>query len=76
MVLIVIFLSKIQIFFRKIPKNGFLWILEQIPGHVVSSDRTKFLKKSKYWPSYNIAYYKTINKLNGDEELAKKYGDW
>ncbi|XP_075218660.1 putative phospholipase B-like 2 [Lycorma delicatula] len=61
---------------RKPPKKGLLWILEQVPSCVKAADQTKLLKKNRYWPSYNIPFYKNIFILNGNDELEKKHGKW
>ncbi|XP_075220478.1 putative phospholipase B-like 1 [Lycorma delicatula] len=60
----------------KPPKNGLLWILEQIPGHINAKDQTSLLKKQTYWPSYNIPFYKDVFKLSGYDKLVSKYGKW
>lgn len=54
--------------------DDLLWVLEQIPGHVVSADQTDVLRKQKYWPSYNTPFYPEIFKLSGCQESVDKYG--
>lgn len=41
--------------------QGTLWILEQIPGTIISKDQTEILNKDKYWASYNRPFYSKIN---------------
>lgn len=53
---------------RALPDN-LLWIAEQVPGYVEAADCTHVLRFG-YWPSYNIAYFKTIRDLSGWSELA------
>ena len=40
---------------KTLPKNGLLWILEQLPGHIHMEDMTSLLTSRSYWPSYNVA---------------------
>ncbi|XP_036382815.1 putative phospholipase B-like 2 [Megalops cyprinoides] len=51
-------------------------VLEQIPGLIVSEDKTKELLQTGYWASYNIPYYEEIFNASGCPELVQKYGDW
>ncbi|XP_067030822.1 phospholipase B-like 1 isoform X2 [Acropora muricata] len=53
--------------------NGALWIVEQIPGLVVSSDQTEILRAG-YWPSYNVPFHEQIYNLSGYPEFVKKHG--
>lgn len=53
-----------------------LYVLEQIPGFIVSGDRTDILMKQGYWPSYNIPYYPFIFNMSGGPASVAKYGDW
>ncbi|CAG0896453.1 unnamed protein product [Cyprideis torosa] len=57
-------------------KDGLLWVLEQLPGHIERKDATEVLREQQYWPSYNTPYFKTIFKLGGSADMVKKYGDW
>ena len=41
-----------------------LWIAEQIPRTIISSDVTDVLRYG-YWPSYNVPYFKEIRILSG-----------
>uniref|UniRef100_A0AC34QIA7 Phospholipase B-like n=1 Tax=Panagrolaimus sp. JU765 TaxID=591449 RepID=A0AC34QIA7_9BILA len=50
---------------QELPDNNVLWILEQIPGYVSYRDMTWFLKKFRYWPSYNIPYLQSISVRSG-----------
>ncbi|XP_062273345.1 putative phospholipase B-like 2 [Scomber scombrus] len=51
-------------------------VLEQIPGQVVTTDKTQELLKKGYWASYNIPYYEEIFNASGCNELVEKYGPW
>uniref|UniRef100_A0A8C9R8V5 Phospholipase B-like n=1 Tax=Scleropages formosus TaxID=113540 RepID=A0A8C9R8V5_SCLFO len=51
-------------------------VLEQIPGLIVSRDKSKELFQKGYWASYNIPYYEEVFNASGCPELVKKYGDW
>ncbi|XP_040069556.1 putative phospholipase B-like 2 isoform X1 [Ixodes scapularis] len=56
--------------------GGFLWILEQIPGLVMSKDVTPILEEQGYWASYNSPYFTEIFNESGLPALVEKYGDW
>lgn len=62
--------------YRFQPRDGTLYILEQIPGYIRSGDETQILIDKGYWASYNIPFYTDIFKMSGNEELVQKYGDW
>ena len=51
-----------------------LWVLEQIPGTIVSSDQTDVLRKQQYWPSYNTPFYPEIFNLSGCQASVDEYG--
>lgn len=53
--------------------SGALWVVEQIPGLVVSGDQTEILRAG-YWPSYNVPFYEEIYNLSGYPEFVKKHG--
>ncbi|XP_078523272.1 putative phospholipase B-like 2 [Lissotriton helveticus] len=55
---------------------GLLTVLEQIPGLVVSADKTDVLSQQGYWASYNIPYFVDIFNASGGPDLVTKYGDW
>jgi hypothetical protein len=55
--------------------EGLLWIAEQIPGYVVSSDETATLEKTSYWASYNIPYFPFVYNISGYPPLYQKYGN-
>ncbi|KAH7698162.1 Protein F09B12.3 [Aphelenchoides avenae] len=61
---------------QELPNNDVIWILEQVPGHTVSSDVTWFLRKYTYWPSYNIPYLRKISKLSGFVDKGKEQDWW
>uniref|UniRef100_A0A1I8BKQ9 Phospholipase B-like n=1 Tax=Meloidogyne hapla TaxID=6305 RepID=A0A1I8BKQ9_MELHA len=50
---------------QELPKTDLIWILEQIPGLVVSRDVTWFIKNYGYWPSYNIPFLSKISEMSG-----------
>jgi len=52
---------------------GTLWIAEQIPGYVISSDMTNTLITSGYWGSYNVPYFPFVYNISGYPEYAQKY---
>ena len=56
-------------------KPGTLFVLEQLPGNIVFSDRTSVLQRQQYWPSYNLPYYPDIFKLSGIQVFVDKFGD-
>ncbi|XP_057687528.1 putative phospholipase B-like 2 isoform X1 [Corythoichthys intestinalis] len=51
-------------------------VLEQIPGQIVSADKTQELLQKGYWASYNIPYYEEIFNASGCNELVEKFGSW
>ncbi|XP_014670950.1 PREDICTED: putative phospholipase B-like 2 isoform X2 [Priapulus caudatus] len=61
---------------RPLPEKGLLYVLEQLPGMIVSKDMTSILAKQTYWPSYNSPYFPQIFKASGLPEMVEKYGDW
>ncbi|KAL5017012.1 hypothetical protein ScPMuIL_006601 [Solemya velum] len=58
------------------PKEGLLYVLEQIPNLIVYDDMTDFLQKQTYWPSYNTAFFPEIFNMSGDQANVDKFGDW
>ncbi|TKR66837.1 hypothetical protein L596_023072 [Steinernema carpocapsae] len=61
---------------QEIPDEGILWVQEQIPGYTMARDMSWFLKKYKYWPSYNVPYFNEISKMSGFEGRGSKYNWW
>jgi len=59
-----------------LPNEGLLWVLEQIPGTVISRDMTRHLKKHSYWLSYNIPYFMKIREMTGSVAQVKIVGPW
>lgn len=41
--------------------EGLLWVLEQVPGLIHSSDQSHTLHKDGYWASFGLAYYEVSN---------------
>ncbi|XP_064627563.1 phospholipase B-like 1 isoform X2 [Lineus longissimus] len=58
---------------KKAIMDGALWVVEQIPGLVVSGDQTKILRNG-HWASYNIAFYEKIYNMSGYPEIVAKFG--
>jgi len=56
--------------------DGLLWVLEQLPGMIVSQDVTPVLRKQGYWASYNSPYFKQVYEASGYPKMAQKYGDF
>jgi len=56
-----------------LPANT-LWILEQVPGLVVSNDMTSALNTEGYWASYNVPYYPEIFNISEYPKMVKRYG--
>jgi len=52
---------------------GLLWVVEQVPGYVVSGDVTNELERG-YWPSYNVPYFPFIYNISGYPAIVDKYG--
>jgi len=63
---------------KELPDKDVLWILEQIPGYIATSDMTWFLKKFRYWASYNIPYLRSINVRSGfaDKGATQNWWRW
>uniref|UniRef100_A0A8D0CEX0 Phospholipase B-like n=1 Tax=Salvator merianae TaxID=96440 RepID=A0A8D0CEX0_SALMN len=57
-------------------QENVLTVLEQIPGMVVTGDKTKDLYEKSYWASYNVPYFEEIFNASGLPLLVQKYGDW
>uniref|UniRef100_A0A915CXR7 Phospholipase B-like n=1 Tax=Ditylenchus dipsaci TaxID=166011 RepID=A0A915CXR7_9BILA len=60
---------------QELPNNDLLWILEQVPGYTMSRDVTWFLRKYRYWPSYNIPFLNKISRLSMFDVKAQE-NDW
>ncbi|XP_052004699.1 putative phospholipase B-like 2 [Xyrauchen texanus] len=57
-------------------EQGLFTVLEQIPGMIVTADKTEELFKTGYWASYNIPYFEDVFNASGGQELVQKYGSW
>ncbi|XP_072443457.1 putative phospholipase B-like 2 [Chiloscyllium punctatum] len=57
-------------------KKNLLTILEQIPGQIITADKTDELMQSGYWASYNVPYFEEIFNASGKAALVKEFGDW
>ncbi|XP_046581883.1 phospholipase B-like 1 [Haliotis rubra] len=54
-------------------EDNLLWVVEQIPGLVVSGDQTQILRKG-YWASYNVPFYESIYNISGYPEFVSVHG--
>jgi hypothetical protein len=55
-----------------VPSNGFLTVLEEIPGLIESGDQTALLKSQKYFASYSIPFYPEIFNATGYRTLCER----
>jgi hypothetical protein len=55
-------------------RDGFFYVLEQIPGNIVVEDMTQHLFETGYWASYNRPYYEKIYKEAGYYDMMRHYG--
>ena len=56
-------------------KAGTLWVLEQLPGYIVSKDMTTVLQTgNKAWTSYNAPYFQKIQDLDNVTAQINEYG--
>eukprot|EP00050_Salpingoeca_kvevrii_P007624 m.297426 g.297426 ORF g.297426 m.297426 type:complete len:604 (+) comp13608_c0_seq1:73-1884(+) len=60
---------------QPLPADTF-WVVEQIPGHIVSNDLSSKLQSDGYFGSYNTPYDPRIRAINGVTVSEKQYGDW
>lgn len=51
-----------------------LWIVEQIPGLVISANKTDHLLEHEYWPSFNVPYFEVVYNKSGYAELDTLHG--
>jgi len=58
------------------PRDGTLWVLEQMPGNIYREDMTSLLLEQMYWPSYNTPHFKFMYELAGFPSMANQFGDW
>ena len=49
--------------------SSMFWVMEQLPGFVVSADQTAALRTNGYWGSYNIPFYKKVYEISGFEQM-------
>lgn len=54
------------------PPEGFLTVLEEVPGLIHVEDKTSHLVRESYWPSYNIPYYDDIYQASGNAAACEK----
>lgn len=62
---------------KPLPQGTFV-VLEQMPGreNCVSRDQTDVLNAKGFWKSFNLAYYESVRKINGDAQKCKQYGNF
>jgi hypothetical protein len=53
------------------PKQGLLWVAEQIPGKVIAADMTSVLSLG-YWPSFNVPAFSEIYNASGYPDFISK----
>jgi hypothetical protein len=56
--------------------DGFLWVLEQLPGVVFVDDETHVVRNATYWASYNIPYFPANYNISGFRDMYDQYGDF
>ncbi|XP_025421443.1 putative phospholipase B-like 2 isoform X2 [Sipha flava] len=61
---------------RKMPKNGLLFIHEEMPGLTETQDVTKQFLSQMYWASYNVPFIPEIFNASGQGDMVKRYGNW
>ncbi|ESO88915.1 hypothetical protein LOTGIDRAFT_205711 [Lottia gigantea] len=62
-----------NIHLNKAIEDNALWIIEQIPGLVSSTDVTPILRTG-YWPSYNVPFFEEVYNKSGYPEFVAKHG--
>jgi hypothetical protein len=50
---------------------GFLTIVEEMPGMMVSHDQTDHLREHSYWASYNIPFYSDLSLYSNNTQLCQ-----
>ncbi|CAI5972639.1 unnamed protein product [Closterium sp. NIES-65] len=58
------------------PPDDTLWVLEQLPGHIVAEDMSAHLRDEGYWASYNNPAFPAIFNLSGFADLERRHGAW
>mmetsp|Transcript_104811 Transcript_104811/g.306082 ORF Transcript_104811/g.306082 Transcript_104811/m.306082 type:complete len:558 (-) Transcript_104811:134-1807(-) len=51
------------IFSSRGPVDGSFWVLEEIPGKIVSEDMSHRLREDLYWASYNVAFFSEVREM-------------
>ncbi|CAH0594464.1 unnamed protein product [Chrysodeixis includens] len=57
-------------------EDGLLWVVEQLPGYTEAADLTEDLKRTTYFPSYNIPFFPRVFNLSGGNVRIATFGDW
>jgi len=58
-----------------LPPSNFVWVVEQMPGTMVSGDITDAFNRSGYFASYNRPYFQSVFKALGYAAAEAKFGD-
>ena len=54
---------------------GAFYVLEQMPGQIVSQDMTAYLNEHKAWTSFNRPFFADIFDLSNQSAMVHAYGD-
>ena len=54
-------------------EDDLLWVVEQIPGYVESSDVTEVLRNG-YWGSWNVPYFEKVYQMSGYPTFVNQHG--
>jgi hypothetical protein len=71
----VVDMKKIDARTRPLPDGAF-FVIEQMPGAVVSADMTGHLNRETYWASFNIPFFNETYVGLGYEAFYEMYGDY
>lgn len=55
--------------------DGFLTVLEQMPGTIAWKDVSQNLRDEGFWVSYNSPFFKEIREVSGADDMEKRFGD-
>mmetsp|Transcript_4556 Transcript_4556/g.6234 ORF Transcript_4556/g.6234 Transcript_4556/m.6234 type:complete len:596 (+) Transcript_4556:792-2579(+) len=55
----------------RVPEDGFLTVLEEIPGLIHYEDMTAHLIEQEYWASYNNPFFDDISEASGNAALCR-----
>ncbi|XP_044737596.1 putative phospholipase B-like lamina ancestor [Chrysoperla carnea] len=54
--------------------NGFVWLVEQMPGKTNSSDISQKFVQQGYWATYGLPYHDYIQESSGTKNMEKLHG--